>query len=181
GDEEKSLGLEPSPLCDRDNTDIVSSQKNFIGFLVNPLFESWVSFLDCPAAELCTANLKKNEAMWAAKEKMGDDSLDFVAVPVAPTTPYPTPEATAGVSTRRSSLAKAINFLRGGTGDARGDGGRSSAGGDLGRGERYDEGSANGHTAAAAGAAVVGVNPQTSKWSLKGTDACAELEDGVRG
>ncbi|CAM9787015.1 unnamed protein product, partial [Ectocarpus sp. 8 AP-2014] len=58
GDEEKSLGLEPSPLCDRHNTDIASSQKNFISFLVNPLFESWVSFLDCPAADLCTKNLK---------------------------------------------------------------------------------------------------------------------------
>lgn len=61
GDKEKSLGLEPSPLCDRDNTDIASSQKNFIGFLVNPLFESWVSFLDCPAADLCSANLKVQE------------------------------------------------------------------------------------------------------------------------
>ncbi|CAM9596205.1 unnamed protein product, partial [Laminaria digitata] len=58
GDEEKSLGLEPSPLCDRHDTDIATSQKNFISFLVKPLFKSWVSFLDCPAARVCTATLQ---------------------------------------------------------------------------------------------------------------------------
>lgn len=65
------MGLEPSPLCDRDNTGIASSQKNFIGFLVKPLFKSWVSFLDCPAAELCTKTLearKEGGRAWSRKQ-----------------------------------------------------------------------------------------------------------------
>lgn len=58
GDEERMLGLELSALCDRHSTGIASSQKNFIGFIVKPLFKSWVSFLDCPAAELCSMNIE---------------------------------------------------------------------------------------------------------------------------
>lgn len=58
GDKERALGLELSPLCDRYATPIAASQKNFIGFIVKPLFKSWVTFLDCPAADLCSANLE---------------------------------------------------------------------------------------------------------------------------
>eukprot|EP00953_Heterococcus_sp_UTEX-ZZ885_P000672 881-Heterococcus_DN1.PRE.3 len=58
GDEEKRRGLEVSPLCDRDTTGIADSQKGFINFLVKPLFRSWVSFLDTPAAQTCMTNLE---------------------------------------------------------------------------------------------------------------------------
>ncbi|CAN0143758.1 unnamed protein product, partial [Ectocarpus sp. 13 AM-2016] len=117
GDEEKSLGLEPSPLCDRHNTDIASSQKNFISFLVNPLFESWVSFLDCPAADLCTKNLKRNEAMWVAREKAGDNSFDFATWPAATQAsppPPPPPALPVNVNAFRSSKLNAVNLPQGG-------------------------------------------------------------------
>eukprot|EP00904_Undaria_pinnatifida_P007165 jgi/Undpi1/3579/HiC_scaffold_16.g06951.m1 len=119
GDEEKSLGLEPSPLCDRHNTDIATSQKNFITFLVKPLFKSWVSFLDCPAADLCTATLQRNEEMWLTKEEMGDNSLNLVAAPVVPTPQPPLPPRNPA---RRPSIMRGISskFSGGtvGSGDA---------------------------------------------------------------
>lgn len=120
---------------------------------------------------------QKNEAMWAAKEKMGDDSLDFVAVPEASAV---SPESPPKVHPRRSSVARAINFLRGGAGGARGDG--NSTGGVSGRADEHDDGCANSHAAAeAARASVAGANSQSSTSIEDGTDACAELEEGTCG
>ncbi|KAG5188742.1 hypothetical protein JKP88DRAFT_303841 [Tribonema minus] len=85
GDEEKRRGLEISPLMDRDTTAIADSQKGFINFLVKPLFKSWVSFLNTPEAQTCLTNLEVNEAMWVAKEKRGDDTLEAL-VPDPPST-----------------------------------------------------------------------------------------------
>eukprot|EP00611_Tribonema_gayanum_P004700 TRINITY_DN138_c1_g4_i5.p1 TRINITY_DN138_c1_g4~~TRINITY_DN138_c1_g4_i5.p1 ORF type:complete len:373 (-),score=135.43 TRINITY_DN138_c1_g4_i5:343-1461(-) len=88
GDEEKRRGLEISPLMDRDTTAIADSQKGFINFLVKPLFKSWVSFLNTPEAQTCLTNLEVNEAMWVAKEKRGDNTLEAMV-------PDPPPRAQA--------------------------------------------------------------------------------------
>ncbi|KAG5188741.1 hypothetical protein JKP88DRAFT_253358 [Tribonema minus] len=68
-----------SPLMDRDTTAIADSRKGFINFLVKPLFKSWVSFLNTPKAQTCLTNLEVSEAMWVAKEKRGDDTLEALA------------------------------------------------------------------------------------------------------
>ncbi len=70
GDEEKAMGIEVSPNCNRNDLDIADSQKTFINFLVKPLFKSWVSFLHSPNATICMmTNLDVNEAMWSCSGK----------------------------------------------------------------------------------------------------------------
>ncbi len=69
GDEEKNIGIEVSPNCDRNDLDIADSQKSFINFLVKPLFKSWVSFLHSPNADVCMTSLSLNEAMWSSSKK----------------------------------------------------------------------------------------------------------------
>ncbi len=69
GDEEKIMGIEVSPNCDRNDLDIADSQKSFIDFLVKPLFKSWVSFLHSPNTDVCMANLSLNEVMWSSSKK----------------------------------------------------------------------------------------------------------------
>jgi hypothetical protein len=75
GDEEKRRGLEVSPNCDRDNIAVADAQKGFINFLVKPLFKSWVSFLDCPCAQVCMTNLEFNESMWDGAKQRDEDIL----------------------------------------------------------------------------------------------------------
>merc|ERR1711915_301174 len=41
GDKEKELGLDISPMCDRDNSTIEKSQVGFIDYVVHPLWETW--------------------------------------------------------------------------------------------------------------------------------------------
>lgn len=52
--------------------------------------------------------------MWVAKEKVGDNSIDFMAVPV-PVTPPASPPLPNRSRNRRSSLVKAIQRFRSGT------------------------------------------------------------------
>ncbi len=66
GDEEKRMGIEVSPNCDRENLDAADCQRSFINFLVKPLFKSWVSFLDSPSTDICVTNLRLNEEMWSS-------------------------------------------------------------------------------------------------------------------
>ncbi|CAM9374223.1 unnamed protein product [Ectocarpus sp. 12 AP-2014] len=183
GDEEKSLGLEPSPLCDRHNTDIASSQKNFISFLVNPLFESWVSFLDCPAADLCTKNLKRNEAMWVAREKAGDNSFDFATWPAATQTtppPPPPPALPVNVNAYSSSMVNAMNLPQGGGNFAPSEAGVDGSFGDGDGGdERIDQ---DDDTRQRAAMAAVGVDLISSSGAQTGTNNLYRaLEEGVAG
>ncbi len=81
GDEEKIMGIEVSPNCDRNDLNISGMQKSFINFLVNPLFKSWVSFLHHPNAAVCMTYLNANEAMWSGSMNNNNlptrgDSLD---------------------------------------------------------------------------------------------------------
>ncbi len=77
GDEEKRMGIEVSPNCDRNDLDIVGSQKSFINFLVNPLFKSWVSFLHHHNAAVCMRSLNANEAMWSSSSKENTKGKTF--------------------------------------------------------------------------------------------------------
>lgn len=46
GDIERSLGLEISPMCDRNNASIEKSQVGFIDFVVQPLWEAWAELVE---------------------------------------------------------------------------------------------------------------------------------------
>ncbi|VDK20659.1 unnamed protein product [Anisakis simplex] len=45
GDRERDLGLEISPMCDRNNVTIEKSQVGFIDYIVHPLFETWADLV----------------------------------------------------------------------------------------------------------------------------------------
>ncbi|EJW78791.1 hypothetical protein WUBG_10300 [Wuchereria bancrofti] len=44
GDRERDLGIDISPMCDRNNITIAKSQVGFIDFIVHPLFETWADW-----------------------------------------------------------------------------------------------------------------------------------------
>lgn len=68
GDQEKSLGLPVSPLCDRDTTDIPHSQVGFIQFIVQPTFETFAGLV--PKVEaVCLERISENRTMWAERKK----------------------------------------------------------------------------------------------------------------
>lgn len=41
GDKEREIGLDISPMCDRQNATIEKSQVGFIDYIVHPLWETW--------------------------------------------------------------------------------------------------------------------------------------------
>lgn len=69
GDMEKSKGMQPSMLCDRNTTKINKSQVGFIKFVVIPQFETMLNVIPevFPYMEGIQANLKRYEAL--AKEE----------------------------------------------------------------------------------------------------------------
>jgi len=71
GDQEKSLGLEVSPLCDRASgmTSVPQGQLGFIGFIVRPLYQQLSLLL--PEAKQCLENLKQLEEYWQKKKEEG--------------------------------------------------------------------------------------------------------------
>ncbi|CAN0349302.1 unnamed protein product, partial [Pylaiella littoralis] len=130
--------------------------------------------------------------MWAAKEKMEDNSLDFVDVPSPPPAPPPPPPLPIRIMTRKSSVLKAMDFFRGSGSSidvdrVRRGGGDSSAGGDekgtSGNDRIYLEGgSARPRTMeAAAAAAAAGVSWDTSGAGRTGTTSYRKLEEGAQG
>ena len=62
GDKEKELGLVPSPLCDRENVDIVKSQIGFIDAVLFPLYEPLSKVL--PEVKSVLVQLKKSKSMY---------------------------------------------------------------------------------------------------------------------
>jgi len=61
GDRERSLGREPSPLCDRRAVSKAGSQVGFIGFIVRPTFEMLGNFCD---ATVMLSNLQAYKDFW---------------------------------------------------------------------------------------------------------------------
>lgn len=65
GDQERDLGMSVSPLFDREHGAIASSQKGFIKFIVRPLYEVWIQYLDSKAAQTeCLGQLIENQDFW---------------------------------------------------------------------------------------------------------------------
>lgn len=126
-----------------------------------------------PMAPKTTAK-QANEAMWVAKEKAGDNSLDFVAVPV-PTTPPASPPLPSRTGTRRSSLIKAMQIYR--SGPSPGGGGEGVEQETAGDGRANRNESTAGSSATTAVAAV-GTPLSTAGEEGAGGVSCKTLEDG---
>ncbi len=74
GDEEKRLGLNVSPLCDRKSIDVAKSQSGFINFLCIPLFKTFTEFLAVPeVTRVIMSQLTYNETEWIKEHKLGTE------------------------------------------------------------------------------------------------------------
>jgi hypothetical protein len=66
GDLEKSANLPISPLCDRENTNLATSQRDFIRFVVLPSYEVLGRILPGVAAEVLP-RIKENLGYWESQ------------------------------------------------------------------------------------------------------------------
>ncbi len=55
GDKERELGMDISPMCDRNNATIEKSQIGFIDYIVHPLWETWADLVQPDASEILEA------------------------------------------------------------------------------------------------------------------------------
>jgi hypothetical protein len=70
GDLERGKGLEVSSYCDRNNTDRVKSQINFLTNICKPMFETWTDFLKSDEITFsCGQQLDRNLEYWENKAK----------------------------------------------------------------------------------------------------------------
>jgi cAMP-specific phosphodiesterase 4 len=76
GDTERSMGLEISPMCDRNAVNLCNMQMGFIEFAVAPLITTFVKIFP-PLHDICS-NMLNNHSSWAERRKievMGDDTI----------------------------------------------------------------------------------------------------------
>lgn len=66
GDRERDLGLEISPMCDRNNVTIEKSQVGFIDYIVHPIFETWADLV-YPHAQNILDQLVMNREWYQAR------------------------------------------------------------------------------------------------------------------
>ncbi|CAG9538894.1 unnamed protein product [Cercopithifilaria johnstoni] len=66
GDRERDLGIDISPMCDRNNITIAKSQVGFIDFIVHPLFETWADLVN-PHAQYILDQLELNRSWYQAR------------------------------------------------------------------------------------------------------------------
>jgi len=59
GDKERELGLDLSPLCDRNTVNVAKCQVGFISYIVHPLWETMAELV-FPAAQHIMATLEDN-------------------------------------------------------------------------------------------------------------------------
>jgi len=64
GDREKALGLPVSPFSDRDDHNLPKSQCGFISFMIQPLFDEFVSFVANSAVSLPLRYMDRNKDRW---------------------------------------------------------------------------------------------------------------------
>jgi len=62
GDQERVLGRELSPLCDRHSVSLAGSQVGFINFIVKPMFQALTPF--CDTSDMLN-NMKKYHEFWS--------------------------------------------------------------------------------------------------------------------
>merc|ERR1712194_462443 len=75
GDREKQLGLPISPLCDREMTDVPSSQLGFIDFIVQPTLTE-LAVLAPKVEYLCLQRMRTNKEMWLRRQRDCEASSD---------------------------------------------------------------------------------------------------------
>merc|ERR1712136_149224 len=78
GDQEVSLGLPLSPLCNRatDSLVVPKGQVGFITFVVQPLFSPLAELIE--EVKEATENLEKNKAFWLQKDREGATFADCI-------------------------------------------------------------------------------------------------------
>nr|VZI35176.1 unnamed protein product [Spirometra erinaceieuropaei] len=64
GEQERSLGLDVSAMCDRESTCVPTSQVSFMDFITYPLWETW-SDLVYPHGQIMMDNIAKNRCWFA--------------------------------------------------------------------------------------------------------------------
>eukprot|EP00033_Pygsuia_biforma_P001692 GCRY01001896.1.p1 GENE.GCRY01001896.1~~GCRY01001896.1.p1 ORF type:complete len:906 (+),score=321.55 GCRY01001896.1:213-2930(+) len=69
GDDEKDLGLEVSPFCDRESVDIPKGQVGFLEFVIRPLLRLW---MECCQDEGLDSALQSNIAYWKTLQEQGE-------------------------------------------------------------------------------------------------------------
>jgi hypothetical protein len=67
GDMERKLDLPISPLCDRQKPNFENSNIGFIGFVIRPLYSTWVQVV--PEAHVCIEEMEKNLQYWQDQAK----------------------------------------------------------------------------------------------------------------
>ncbi|VDK86545.1 unnamed protein product [Litomosoides sigmodontis] len=75
GDRERDLGIDISPMCDRNNITIAKSQVGFIDFIVQPLFETWADLVN-PHAQYILDQLELNRQWYQARIPEEQDKHD---------------------------------------------------------------------------------------------------------
>jgi hypothetical protein len=76
GDQEKSMGLPVSYLCDRFTVNVATSQIGFIDVIVMPLYEAVRAFL--PQTEPMLVNMRENKVVWKDKVPLYDQKLSKI-------------------------------------------------------------------------------------------------------
>ncbi|KAJ6224787.1 hypothetical protein RDWZM_003332, partial [Blomia tropicalis] len=97
GDKERTLGLEISPMCDRNNSTIEKSQVGFIDYIVHPLWETWADLVHPDAQEILDT-LEENRDWYQSM------------IPASP--PTESDETTPNPSSRRDSLAAVAEKIK---------------------------------------------------------------------
>ncbi|VDK88168.1 unnamed protein product, partial [Onchocerca ochengi] len=76
GDRERDLGIDISPMCDRNNITIAKSQVGFIDYIVHPLFETWADLVN-PHAQHILDQLEFNRDWYQTRIPEEQEKLDI--------------------------------------------------------------------------------------------------------
>ncbi|XP_035210856.1 cAMP-specific 3',5'-cyclic phosphodiesterase, isoforms N/G-like isoform X3 [Stegodyphus dumicola] len=97
GDKEREMGLDISPMCDRENATIEKSQVGFIDYIVHPLWETWADLVHPDAQEILDT-LEENRDWYQNMIPVSPDSNN--------------PEEEQDQSTQSSELAAAAEKIQ---------------------------------------------------------------------
>lgn len=75
GDQEKLLGIEPSPQCDREKTSKPDSQIGFISFVVQPAFEVLACIIP-EIRDVVIPHLEHNRQFWEVENRRTEEDTD---------------------------------------------------------------------------------------------------------
>eukprot|EP00440_Ansanella_granifera_P066379 gb/GFBE01071996.1/.p1 GENE.gb/GFBE01071996.1/~~gb/GFBE01071996.1/.p1 ORF type:complete len:601 (+),score=111.00 gb/GFBE01071996.1/:1-1803(+) len=107
GDEERSLGIPVSPMCERSGNvaDFRESQKGFLQFVILPLFKELATVTFPEVSETCLTRIEINAEEWVK----GDPNSELVKIIKAPAGPAKSTVSASPMSPKKKSkLKKAI-------------------------------------------------------------------------